>query len=125
MLLAKLFPHIVESAMVHINTINNALTALTTKVNIPSLKLDDTVAYTVVAADIGGSIVMDNAAANVVSIPSGLMSPGQKLSVIQVGVGATSIDGGTLNGAATAVAVGAQWSRKVVTCIATDTYTVN
>lgn len=121
------FKHLAKQIMGHVNTINDALTALTTKVGGGLFPLTDA-AEVAADAHINNVVTMDNAGANTYDITDALaMVPGDEIVVIQIGAGATSItvsETATLNGAQADIAVGGQWSRKVITCIAADTYNV-
>ncbi len=81
--------------------------------------------YTVLSSDVGALIVMDNAAANTVTLPTG-MTIGDEFRVLQSGAGSTSFvagAGATVETASSLIAR-AQWSQIVATVIATNTYVV-
>jgi len=69
-------------------------------------------AYTLQSSDINGTVTMNNAATNTVTIPSGLGGAGAYTQIIQIGAGQTVVAAGsgvTLNGAY-GLTCRAQWS---------------
>lgn len=52
-------------------------------------------AYTLTASDAGSIVEMDNASANTLTIPPGVLAVGTRVDVVQVGVGVTTITAGS------------------------------
>lgn len=112
------FKHLLGEVLAHLN-------ALYVMVTEPGIRLVTTTTYTLVAADIGRSIVATNAATQTIALNTGLMKAGQKLVIYQNGVGAVELDPGagvTVNGGTTNVAVGERYNRLEVLCIAANSY---
>lgn len=122
----NVWKHLLKQVMGHINAINDALTTTTARAG-GGFREVTAAANPLTAADINGTVAANSADANTVTIPDGLMAAGDRVTVIQIGAGATSIAkvaAATLNGAGDAIAVGDQYAVMVVHCIAEDTYVV-
>lgn len=71
-----------------------------------------TVNYTLVAADAGRTVEVNAATGKTVTVPAGVFTPGQKVQVVQVGVGQVTVTGGagfTLTSPAATTKTVAQW----------------
>jgi hypothetical protein len=85
--------------------------------------------YTLVAGDVGKLVTTSNASAVTVTIPAGVFSVGNVINIQSIGVGLTTISGGsvtiTSTGASSSAPVlRARYSACSVICTASNTFTV-
>ena len=86
-------------------------------------------AYTLVIGDAGNVVTMDNAAANTLTIPTNAsvaFALGTQIDIVQIGAGATTVDGDTgvtVNGiSGGGAAINAQLNAVTILKLATDTW---
>ncbi|WP_207458664.1 hypothetical protein [Azospirillum sp. SYSU D00513] len=82
-------------------------------------------AYQLQTVNVNAVVVTGSAAANTVTLPAGLMTPGQSIAVVQSGAGRTTITpaaGVTINSVNASVSVPAQWRAVSLLCIAPNAY---
>jgi hypothetical protein len=85
--------------------------------------------YTLVAGDVGKLVTTSNASAVTVTIPAGVFAVGNVINIQSIGVGLTTISGGsvtiTSTGAtSTAPVLRARYSACSVICTASNTFTI-
>lgn len=85
--------------------------------------------YTLVAADSGKLVTTSNASAVVVTIPAGVFAAGEQINIQSIGVGLTTISGGSVTitstgASAIAPILRARFSACTVICTASNVFTV-
>ena len=128
MLTVGVMKRLFKPVMAHVNTVNDALTALKAKVGLgaSNVRIVAATTGTVVLADANGLIAMNHADANTLALPKDILTVGQYLDVMQYGAGTTSVDPGpdvTINGATANVDVSQRYSTGRLRCVAANTFT--
>lgn len=85
--------------------------------------------YTLVAADSGKLVTTSNASAIVVTIPSGVFAAGEQINIQSIGVGLTTISGGSVTitstgASAIAPILRARYSAATIICTSSNVFTV-
>jgi hypothetical protein len=105
---------------------NKTLTA--PKINL-SFNAQTGTTYTLVAADSGKLVTTSNASAVVVTIPAGVFAAGEQINIQSIGVGLTTISGGSVTitstgASASAPILRARYSAASIICTASNVFTV-
>ena len=105
---------------------NKTLTA--PKINL-SFNAQTGTTYTLVAADSGKLVTTSNASAVVVTIPAGVFAAGEQINIQSIGVGLTTISGGSVTitstgASASAPILRARYSACTIICTASNVFTV-
>lgn len=85
--------------------------------------------YTLVAADSGKLVTTSNASAVVVTIPANIFAAGEQINIQSIGVGLTTISGGSVTitstgASASAPILRARYSAATIICTAANVFTV-
>lgn len=88
--------------------------------------VNKTASYTLTSSDVGTLVIMNVATANTLTIPSGqIMAPGQRIDVISIGAGQTTIAGsGTTVVGTPGLKIRAQYAQGTIICTGSNAYLV-